>query len=372
MRVLHVLPTLTGSGAEGLVAALVPCLREEGVRCGVMTIYPSEIPFGPGVRSAVDVLEIDRRGRYDPAFFPRMVARMRSWRPDVVHTHMHNGKYWGRLAAFAIGAPTIVHTEHLPCDTKRTVGEPIADRLLNAASTAVVTFLEEQRHFLCAFEGIAPSKVVVIPNGIEHAPPPAPSARIKAREDLRLPNGSFVIFVVGTLCERKNQRLAIEALGIMPTHLRERVRVCIVGEGSDKGALEALTRARGLDGNVTFLGRRSDVTSILPAADLVFMPSLSEGMPLALLEAMSAGVPVLSTAWIGARGFLEGGNLGTVATGWDPVSIATDLERIMNDNSPLRSVAARAQARVREEYDIKLTAKRYRDLYRSLLEQRAA
>src|SRR5581483_7741638 len=101
MRVMHVLPTLTGGGAENFVASLTPHLNDRGMACSVMTIYPSETPREVSVLRAPEVLAIERSGRYDAGFFPRMIAAMRAWKPTVVHTHMHNGKYWGRLAALA-------------------------------------------------------------------------------------------------------------------------------------------------------------------------------------------------------------------------------------------------------------------------------
>lgn len=369
MRVLHVLPTLTGGGAEAFVAALLPSLADEGVHCGVMTIYPSEIPFDLHGRD-IDILEVKRRGRYDAGFLPRMIARMRAWEPDIVHTHMHNGKYWGRLAALLAKTPAIVHTVHNPCDVKRLIGASVADRLLNAASAAIVTFLDEQRRFLCEFERIPLEKVEVIPNGIRHMPAPEVYSREAARARLGSNNREFEIFVVGTLYGPKNQRLAIEALAAMPPGLRALARMRIVGDGVDRPRLEELTRKLDLSQNVTFLGRRSDVREILPAADLLFMPSLTEGMPLALLEAMSAGVPVLSTPWIGARDLLEAGELGTLTPNWSSDSVAGCLVQSMRDATRGRALAARAQARVRDKYDIKTTAKAHFALYRNLIEER--
>lgn len=372
MRVLHVLPTLAGGGAERFVSALLPSLTAAGARCGVMTVYPSAVPFEGEMRTRIDVLDVARSGRYDPKFFGRMVAGMRAWRPDVVHTHMHNGKYWGRLAAVVAGVPAIVHTVHNPCDRHRILGEPLVDRLLNAASAAIVTFSQSQRRFLCTLEGIAPDKVVVIPNGIRHPAPPPDGAAVRARERLGLREDEFVVFVLGTLYRPKNQRLALEALAATPASYRARLRLCIVGDGVDRDGLERSAASLGIDDRTRFLGHRSDAREILPAADLLFVPSLTEGMPLAMIEAMSAGVPVLSTPWIGASDLLEDGQLGELAPSWDPAAIADCFVRSMNGIAQARAKAARARVRARAEYDIAVTAKSYHRLYESLVSEREA
>ncbi len=371
MRVLHVIPTLAGGGAERFVASLAPRLCDSGLDCGVMTIYPSTVPFDRLTRGQVDVIDIERSGRYDPGFFGRMVSEMRSWGPDLVHTHMHNGKYWGRLAALFSGVRAIVHTVHNPCDPHRIFGEQFVDRLLNAASAAIVTFSQSQRRFLCDLERIPLDKVVVIPNGITHLAVPQKSAKEKARRLLGITPDEFVIFVVGTLYRPKNQRLALEALSAMPLQ-RCRIRLCVVGDGIDRNVLEQLASDLGVAEHVTFLGSRGDVREILPGADLLFVPSLTEGMPLAVLEAMSVGVPILSTPWIGASDLLEEGQLGMLARDWKPSTIAECFSRAMLERDRAKLVAMRAQSRARAEYDIAITARSYRRLYESLLRRREA
>lgn len=368
IRVLHVLPTLAGGGAEGFVANLLPSLCNDGVQCGVMTIYPSTVPFSPEACSRIDVIDVRRRNRYEAGFFARMVAEMKAWRPDVVHTHMHNGKYWGRLAALLAGRPAIVHTAHNPCDPHRLIGEPMVDRLLNAATAAIITFSRAQRAFLCKLERIPPQKVVVIPNGIVHGPRATSASRASARLTLGL-NDEFAVFVVGTLYAPKNQRLAVEAIAALSAVTRSRIALCLIGDGVDQEAIRRRSIELGIADRVRMLGHRSDVRAMLHGADALLVPSLTEGMPLAVLEAMSAAVPVISTPWTGVHDLLEDGQLGAVAADWSPQSIAALLERTVAEPQLARALAMRAETRVRAEYDIGVTARRYHRLYASLLEE---
>jgi glycosyltransferase involved in cell wall biosynthesis len=372
MRVLHVISELTGGGAERLVAQLVPKIQDAGMKCAVMSVYPSAVP--PEIASQdIDVMQISRKGRFDPGFFPRMIGAMKSWKPDVVHTHLHTGNYWGRAAAIAAGVETIVRTEHSPCDpSTRVPGSGIADRVLNNASGAVITFLEEQGRFLARYEGLDFSKIAIIPNGIVHGPVPTAASISEGRTRLGTEAGVFAIVQLGNLLKVKNQRLALQAVAAIDPALRHRVRLFFVGEGADRPALSELVRELHLEEHVKFLGYRNDVASLLPGANLAIMPSLKEGMPLALLEAMSAGVPVLTTPWIGARDLLQSGTCGIVAEDWKPATLARGVETVMTDYVEARAIAQRAQTFVRREYDIALTTQRHCDLYQVLRLRKAA
>jgi glycosyltransferase involved in cell wall biosynthesis len=372
MRVLHVISGLTGGGAERLVAQLVPKIQDAGMKCAVMSVYPSAVPDELASHD-IDVIQISRKGRFDAGFLSRMIGAMKSWKPDLVHTHLHTGNYWGRAAAIAAGVPTIVRTEHSPCDpSTRVPGSGIADRVLNNASSAVITFMQEQGRFLARFEGLDFDKIAIIPNGIVHGPLPTAVSITEGRTRLGTEPGVFAILQLGNLLKVKNQRLALRAVAALDPALRRRARLFFAGEGADRPALMQLVRELHLEEHVKFLGYRNDVSLLLPGASLAIMPSLKEGMPLALLEAMSAGVPVLSTPWIGARDLLQNGRCGIVTEDWKPATLARGVEMIMQNYEGARAIAQRAQAVVRREYDIALTAQRHCELYQRLRTQKAA
>lgn len=367
MRVLHIITSLTGGGAERFVAQLAPQLAAHVARCGVMTVYPTTIPHDVAA-SSVDVLPISRKGRFEAAFLARMVSTIRAWRPDVVHTHMYSGTYWGRLTALLAGVPAIVRTEHLPCDVDdRVPGTALADRFLNANTTSIVTFFREQAEFLARYEKFDPSKIVVIPNGIKHGPPPSAMAIVEGRKRLGVEPGFFAIVVLGNLHRHKNQRLALEALAAMDPDRRRRSHLFFVGEGADRPALTALTRNLRLEDSVTFLGFRNDVLRLLPGADLALVPSISEGMPLAMIEEMSAGVPIVSSPWTGANEMLAHGERGLIASDWSAQALARSIERVFDQRGEFREKARAVQAHVRQEYDIDVTARRHIELYERLV-----
>jgi glycosyltransferase involved in cell wall biosynthesis len=357
MRVLHVIADLGTYGAERLLALLLNNLRDPELELAVMTVYSS--PSAAAALS-VPVLDVARRGRYDLAFFPRMVRAMRRWKPDIVHTHMHNGKYWGRFAALAAGVPAIVHTEH-----NSEFGAPgpfrLANRVLVPRTDAVVAFSGTHRATLAADEGIPLERIVVIPNGIELAPLPA-GARERARAALGVRDDQRLLMHVGRLSPVKNQRLAIEALALLPPY----ARLVFVGEGTDRPALEAAARELGVAERTTLLGFRDDAATLVAGADVALVTSRNEAMPLAVIEAMIAGAPLVSTPWHGAREMLGDGAYGLVAAGYAPAQVADAVRAVLEAPDAARERAVRASAFARAEYDIAATARRHAALYREL------
>jgi glycosyltransferase involved in cell wall biosynthesis len=356
LRILHVIADLGTYGAQRMLGLLLNGFDEPDQTTAVMTIYSS-----PSAAASLQVplLDVARHGRYDFAFFPRMIAQMRRWHPDVVHTHMHNGKYWGRLAALACGVPTIVHTEHNSEFGAPSPFRPL-NRLLVPRTDAVIAFSRAHRDALCADEGIPPDRVTVIPNGIALAPPD-PAARTRARAELGAGDEPLIVHV-GRLAAVKNQRLAIEALALLPRP----ARLVLVGEGPDGAALTAFARERGVVERVTLLGFRDDAAALVAAADVALITSLNEAMPLAAIEAMAAGAPLVSVPWHGAREMLGDGAFGTLIADYSAPALAAAIAAVLADPAAARTRAAAAQTFARDEYTIETTARRYAELYRTL------
>ena len=372
LRVLHVIQSLKGYGAERQIATLLPLLRNAGVETAALAIYASGLDVKECAALGCPVIELGRRTRRDYSFPLRLVREIKRFGPDVVHTHMHVGKYWGRMAAMAAGVPILVHTEHNPCDVRRSPLERLIDPALSGRTACVVTFLQEQREVLAGVDGLAPGRVAIIPNGIDPGPPVTDEQRAEGRRLLGVRGGEYAMLLIGRLEYQKNQALALRAIADLPPALRERTKLALLGAGHEGEALQALTRELGLEPHVTFHGYRSDVAKLLPGADLVLMTSRFEGMPLTLIEAMLAGVPIVTTPWVGARSMLGNGAYGVVTTDTEPQSVASAIAWIMGDAARRSAIAGRAREWAVQEYDIRRMAGAYRDLYVKLWEARAA
>lgn len=366
LRVLHVIPTLSGGGAEKFLCALAAAFDPSIVHTGVMPVYPSAVPFDQAQLREIELLKIDRRGRYDPGFLTRIVAGIRKFRPDVVHAHLHNGKYWGRIAALLARVPIVVFTEHSPQGERRSFPEMLVDEAINRLTDAVITFTDQQRLMLIAKERIPAAKLMVIENGIVLPDPPDERRRKDARGRLGLSSEKFAVVIVGRLAQVKNAQLGIRALAALPASTGESIRLCVIGDGPDTESLRELARSLGVAGRVTFFGHRSDVKELLYGADALFIPSLVEGMPLAGLEAMTVGLPVISTPWPGSRELFSSRGTGIVLADWQPRTAAAALEYASMHPQELRRMGESALRFARTRYDIRRAAREHEQLYDEL------
>jgi glycosyltransferase involved in cell wall biosynthesis len=140
----------------------------------------------------------------------------------------------------------------------------------------------------------------------------------------------------------------------------------VVGDGVLRAELEARTRALGLSGNVVFTGARDDIAEMLAMLDLVVVPSLTEGMSNALLEAMAMARPVVATAMGGNVDVIEDGATGVLVPPRDPEALAEALLRLLGDPDRARRLGAAARERARAEHSLEGMVARYQDLYRGL------
>ena len=361
MRVMHVAADLGTYGAERFVVLLLDRLRGQDAALAALTLAPAR----PGdVPAGVDRFSAGRSGRYEIAFLGRLAAAMRAWRPDIVHTHTHAGKYWGRLAAILAGVPAIVHTEHNSEFGAPAPFRPV-NRLLLRRTDAVITFSAAQRERLVTEERIAPERIAIIPSGIA-IEAFDPQARARARAALAAGPGERLVVHVGRLSAVKNQTLAIEALALLP----DDVRLVLIGEGRDRAGLEQLARDRAVAARTELAGYRADASALVAGADAALLTSYNEALPLAAIEAMLAQTPVVSTPWRGADEMLGGGAFGVVAADFSPAAMAAAIRSVLDDPGAARERAARAAAFARTEYDIATTARRHLALYRDVIERK--
>jgi glycosyltransferase involved in cell wall biosynthesis len=369
MHVVHVVPTLSGGGAETLVRSIVPRLAAAGVKLSVVSIYAPELD--PAERAQLDapLYEIGRSGAADaPRAFFKTVRLLRELRADIVHGHVHTGKYFGRAAAFAAGVPHVLYTEHHP-RPEHTLAQRLADGALRAGTDAVIAFHERQRREIAQRDGIALERIAIVPNGIEHGPAADPTERALVRGKLGIGEDAFVVLFAGRLAEQKFPELALDAFAAMPPGKTGNDILLLAGDGPL--AMEVETQSAKLGPRVRRLGYRRDMRDLYAAADAFLMTSRYEAMPLAPIEAMSQSVPVVTTPWDGAREIVRDGVGGYVTAKFDADELGVALALLRDLPACRRALAARAADLARSAYDIGRTAERHYDLYASLLSARS-
>ena len=361
VRVVHLVQTLSGGGAETAVRMLCGGLAGEGIDAGVVSVYSSGLDRGARAALGVPIVDLGRNGRKDLGYFRPLVGSLRSLRPDVVHAHLHTGQYAGRIAALLAGVPSIVLTIH-----GHEPGGPVRwalDRVLHARTKRFVVFTEAQRRRFAREQHVPLERIAVIPNGALARP--ASASRDDVRRTLDIPDDAFAVYAVARLTEQKNHAALLAGLARALRAGAPDAHLVLAGAGPLESALRAQVEALGIADRVRFLGFRSDAAQLHAGMDLFTLPSVWEGMPLALGEAMLAGLAPLVTPWVDHDEFVRDGESGYVASAFDAAAIAAAIVRARND-AGRRLVAARARERARTLFDASAMVAAHAELYRGL------
>jgi glycosyltransferase involved in cell wall biosynthesis len=218
-----------------------------------------------------------------------------------------------------------------------------------------------------AERGLAPGTVVTIPNGVDAAAfDPALWPREGARRALRLAVDEDTVGVIAHLSPVKGHA---DLLAAMPriAAARPRVRLLVVGDGGLRPELEARSRSLGLDERVVFAGASEDVAPVLAALDVVVVPSHTEGLSNALLEAMAMARPVVATAVGGNKDAVEAGVTGLLVPARDPEALAAAVLRLLERPEEGRRLGEAARRRVLADFSLERMVKGHEALYGSLL-----
>ena len=368
MRVVHVVQTLVAGGAETMIRTLCPRLVEAGIDVRVVSVYPSGLDEAGRAKLGAPLVDLGRRGGSDAGFFPKLVRTLRDLRPDVVHAHLHTGQYAGRFAAMLAGVPAIVLTVH--GDEPGGALRWAIDRVLHARTKRFIVFTQAQRRRYASEQRVPIERIDVIPNGVEI--PRAAGSREAVRAQLGVPADAFAVYGVGRLAPEKNQTAALDALVALARRGVHDVHLVLAGTGPLASVLRARADALGIAQRVHFLGHRDDAPELAFAMDVFLLTSLRERMPLALGEAMLAGLAPVVTPWAGSDDIIRSGENGFVAHGFDGEAVADALFDAYSDRDRLARVAARAAQDARAAFDVSAMVRAHVALYASLVEAPAA
>lgn len=374
-RVVHLIESLGVGGAERRLASDLRWLDRERYDHRVIYLMAADA-LGAEIRAlGVPVRGLGMRSLRDWRIGIFRLARLlRKWRPRVLHTQVFGADVYGRLAAALVGVPLVISTvQTVPYDRRLarffSVKRKVADRLTARLWTdRFVAVSEPVRDVLISEFGVSPSRVCVIPNGVDvtRFSPRTPDRTAQSRAFFGLNEQAFVILSVGRLIPEKDHDTLLRAFQTIVHHL-PRARLLLAGDGPLRGDLEGLVRELGLQGQVTFLGARPDVDRLLHAADLFVLPSLREGLPVALLEAMASEVPVIASAIPPHLAVLRAGQTGWLVPVKDPEALGAAMLDTAMDREKASAVARRGHAHVITRFSAEACACQLQTLYEDLL-----
>lgn len=356
------------------VRHLDPALFEAVLVCGTGGSLEDEARAGSG-------------GHWRAVFLPSLVrhihpgldllAFLQLWsffvaeKPDVVHTHSSKAGVLGRLAAFAAGVPTIIHTYHgfgFNDYQKPTVKSLYvwAERLCCALSDALVFVSRSNQDYAKRHRLGKPERYRLIRSGVDLASFPAPGVdRLKKKAALGLGMHKALVTSIGNLKPQKNPGDFI-AMAQKIGAEREDCSFLFVGDGPLRRRLEYQIIASGLSNRVALPGWRRDAAELLAASEVFVLTSLWEGLPRALIEAMKTGLPCVCYAADGVCDVLKDGVNGYVVPPGNISLLAERVASLLKDEALRKRLGDAAAASIGGEFDIHLMVRAQEVLYKEL------
>lgn len=309
-------------------------------------------------------------GELDPRSVTRAARLIRAGGYDVVHTHLLRADLYGGLAARLARTPVVVSTAYAVGEWRR-VRKRRCDRLLDLVCARLPTHLLAVSNAVardCARRlRIADERITVIHTGVDAPPVIDPGAAAAQRRAWNVPPGAPLVLTVARLSHEKGLDTLIDAW-VEVVARRPDARLVVVGDGPDRGQLQSRIRDAGLSETILLAGFLPDVWPALLAADVFCLPSNSEGMPNALLEAMAAGRPIVATDVGGNPEAIEHLTSGLLVPSNDPRALADGLVQLIEDRELAERLGRAALETIERRFTAADVAGRYEALYERLLE----
>jgi glycosyltransferase involved in cell wall biosynthesis len=353
-------------GAEILMLDLAVELRRRGHR--VVPVGPPKKVGWLGERfreRGFELLMLGNRRPLDLQCLWRLRDSLKGNGVDVVHSHEFSMCVYGSAAAGLLGIPHVT-TMHGNQEMTRALRRRVALRWAFRRSAARVAVSHATRQSLADELGVAPASIDVVLNGV----PVVRGEGQGVRSEFAIQPGELLLLALGTVVPRKGHMVLLRALHRLAEGLPALPWKLIIGgrlSGDEPAKLRGYIEEAGLGHRVHLAGQRPDVANLLAAADIFVMPSLWEGLPLAVLEAMLAAKPIVASATSGIPEAITDGVEGLLVPPGDEAALAAALARVMGEPSLRTALSQQALERARREFTIESMADRYERIYRLAL-----
>jgi glycosyltransferase involved in cell wall biosynthesis len=366
VRVMHVSSTLQHGGIEKLIYNFATRLDREKYRVSACALDVDGV-YGDEIRRVGGYVSVLRKSQgIDPRLWPRLYRLFKKEKVDIVHTHNFSPLFYAAIPARLAGVKALIHTEHARTafpDLKRRM---VAERCLSFFTDIITAVSPQVKRDLIHHEKISPEKIQMIWNGIETALPPVSLQPEQIRRDLGV---SMMVPIVGVCCRlmpQKGIRYLLEAApAILKVH--PEAVFLIIGDGDLKASLQGLAGTLGVEKHVVFTGFRSDVYDLLGVCDVYVLPSLYEGTPLGLLEAMLLSRCVVATKVGSNAEIVQDGVSGKLVESRQAGQLSDAISKLLSDRTMREDMGRKARELVLELFGLDRMINEYESLYESLV-----
>lgn len=358
LRVLYLIDSLGRGGAEHLLVRYLQALPAHGVDPVVVAIQERDgNPLAADVtRLGVPFEMLHIRRLRERGALRRVDGALARHQPHLVHTQLEFANILGTIAARRRGIPAVatLHTIDRPARWSRDAAHfRLMAHVLTSRGARVIAVSRSAADHFSARSAVARRLVTTIHNGIDLSPflETDGAARAGIREALGLDPSSPVLVTVAVLRPPKGIDDLVAALPAVLTDLPD-THLLIVGDGPARSALERTARDHEVSSRVHFLGHRTDVESVLAAADLFVLPSHTEALPTVVIEAMAAGLPVVATEVGGIPEMVDRGGSALLVPPHRPDLLSAAIVRVLTSPLQARAMGITGRRLARARFDL--------------------
>lgn len=366
INVLFIIKPERAAGAEMVLLEAAARLNRERFRVFAGLLTPDRENLLPPQLHPIDFNLPGLNGWVWLRFFLHLCWVLWRRKIQILHTNSYVPGNYARLAAALIRVPVIV--DHWHGFTRLSRKRKIVCRLLGRITDLSLAVSQGVRDYLIEQCALDPAKVRVVPNGVDLERLRTHRPWAEVRQELGLAGNARVVGLVARLDHwGKGHREFLTALAALMD--RYPVEALIIGGGRREAEMRQLAAAMGLAGRVHFLGQRPDIPDLLAALDIFVLPSHSEGVSLALLEAMGMGLPVIATAVGGLPEVVADGVNGLLIPSQDPEALAQALARLLDDPALAKKLGENARRQVEENFSLERLGRKINEIYEELLKK---
>jgi len=368
-KILYLITGLHVGGAEMVLYRLLKKLNREKYEPVVVSIIPI-VGIGERIEEeGIKILSLNAKFKCNPLIIWRVISIIKKEKPQILHSFLFHANFLGRVIGKLRNVPIIISSIH-----SEYFGGILREKLLKWTDrfcniTTIVSKGAAER--MIDLKVVSKNKLKVIYNGIdlENFPFRKLEARTKIRKELNIEENKKILISVGRLHEAKGCPYLIKAMKILKEKYPH-ILLIVLGEGPEGKKIEEQIKELKLEKNILLLGQKENISEYLNASDVFVMPSLWEGLPIALLEAMACGLPVVATRVGGVPEVVEDGKSSFLVELKNPRGLAEKIIKTLEMSEEERKkMGEHGRKIVEKKFSIEQMVKEYENLYQELLEK---
>jgi glycosyltransferase involved in cell wall biosynthesis len=310
----------------------------------------------------IKIFCLPQKNRTDYLSFLKVAKILNEQRIDVIHTHNTQPFIDGTIGALLSRVKTIVHTDHARIFPDK-IRYMVAERIMSLFAYRVVGVSENTSQNLIKYLKISRNKIRTIYNGIESSKYFIKINVKQFKKELSIDHNWPIIGNVGRLVKEKGLQYLLKAIKNLALDY-PKIKLIIVGDGDLKEELKSIALELGIHQHVKFFGNRTDVPKLLKIFDIFVLSSISEGMPMVLLEAMASECPIIATKVGGIPRIIEDNRNGSLVDSGNPDLLSDEIIRVLTDQNLRNKYVSNGKDLIRKKFDMKIMLKKYEALYK--------